>query len=478
MDFKLILLTLVLAVAVLGSITFEFVLKQEPFATAEEYWAQLENHRLTLDVRGHWNYVLSTVDVISYSQAPYFEVPDPYDSGIFKRWIEEHGDDPLVLERVYQSFYETGDWGWAPSLRGIPWVQAAIPIIWAAPSVAIIEPGRTAEVAFVIRELIELLRSPAGWMDYAIIQGWGDPMVRNVQWRAPLLIAEGLYALITGDKEAYGPETVALARGLYEEMLENLSLPLGEGYCGGVACEPNHWFPQCNSMAVLGLAIYDQVFGPDEKHGVLIGEEYRKNYMQFIREHMSDPETGLVYRRWHPFGPQQADKDLSGFANIMVALMVNAFEPEFASNLYQQVRLRYIRRYPFGIGAFMLEVPEKGIRGEVQNPGAWQPGMLGETYLNVFLAWAAAREFDDPETFDGINRFLTNLAHPYFLQAEVRFDETNPDPAGIDDYTVGQLLNMYSGWWLFAKVHLGWRTILEHDWSQNRDADGRLLNNP
>jgi hypothetical protein len=477
-DFKLILLTLVLAVAVLGSITFEFVLKQEPFATAEEYWAQLENHRLTLDVRGHWNYVLSTVDVISYSQAPYFDVPDPYDPGIFKRWIEEHGDDPLALERVYQSFYETGDWGWAPSLRGIPWVQAAIPIIWAAPSVAIIEPGRTAEVAFVIRELIELLRSPAGWMDYSIIQGWGDPMVRNVQWRAPLLIAEGLYALITGDKEAYCPETVALARGLYEEMLENLKLPLGEGYCGGVACEPNHWFPQCNAMAVLGLAIYDQVYGPDEKHGLLIGEEYRKHYMQFIREHMSDPETGLVYRRWHPFGPQQADKDLSGFANIMVALLVNAFEPEFASNLYEQVRLRYIRRYPFGIGAFMLEVPERGIRGEVQNPGAWQPGMLGETYLNVFLAWAASREFDDPETFDGINCFLTNLAHPYFLQAEVRFDETNPDPAGIDDYTVGQLLNMYSGWWLFAKVHLGWRTILEHDWSQNRDADGRPLNNP
>ena len=469
---------LLISALLVALLVFQFVLKQEPFATADEYWSQRENRELTVDVQGHWNYALSTVDVISYSQAPYFDVPDPYDPEIFKRWIDEHGDDPLALERVYQSFYETGDWGWAPSLRGIPWVQAAVPIIWAAPSVAIVEPGRTAEAAFVVRELIELLRSPAGWMDYAIVQVWEDPMVRNVQWRAPLLIAEGLYALMTGDLEAYGPETRALARGLYEEMLRNVELPLGQGFCGGVACEPNHWFPQCNAMAVLGLAIYDRVFGPDEEHGVWLGREYRRQYMRFLKEHMTDPETGLIYRRWHPFGPQQADKDLSGFANVMVALLVNAFEPEFAQNLYEHVRTRYIKRYPLGIGAFMLEVPERDLRGELQNPGAWQPGMLGETYLNVFLAWAATREFDDPKTFDEIHRFLTNLTHPYFLQGEVRFDETNPEPAGIDGFTVGQLLNMYSGWWLFSKVHLGWRTVLDHDWTQNRDEEGRPLNNP
>jgi len=87
----------------------------------------------------------------------------------------------------------------------------------------------------------------------------------------------------------------------------------------------------------------------------------------------------------------------------------------------------------------------------------------------------ASREFDDPATFDQIHRFLVNLMHPYYRQAEVRFDETNPEPSGLEGFTTGQLMNMFNGWWLFAKVHVGWKTILEHDWSRHRDRDGRPL---
>ena len=45
--------------------------------------------------------------------------------------------------------------------------------------------------------------------------------------------------------------------------------------------------------------------------------------------------------------------------------------------------------------------------------------------------------------------------------------------SAIAGYTTRNILNMLSGWWLFAKVHLGWKTIFDHDWSQNRDSPGR-----
>ncbi len=451
---------------------------QKPFATSRDYWAQLKKHKLTVDAAAHWNYALNTVDVISYSQERYFPVPDPYDPEMMKRWADANRWNELALKRVYQAFSSDKDYGWPPSLRGIPWMQAAIAYVWAAPSVAIIEPGRTAEAAFLVREFIELMRSPAGWMDYAIIQNWGEPMRKNVMWKAPLLISEGIYTLMTGDKKTFGPEMRFLARDLYRTQLENMKKPLGEGFSGGVECEPNHWFPQCNSMAVLALALYDRIFGVDPEFGVKIGEEYRKNYMKFIREYMSDPQTGLIYRRWHPYGPQQADKDLSGFANIFVALNLRGLEPEFAENIYREFRKRYIVKLPFGLGAAPLEVPEKSPTGELINPGAQEPGMLGETYLNFFLTWVATREFNDRKLFDNLNKIATNFARPYYIQGEIRFDESHKDPSGVDDRTVGEILNMFSGWWLFAKVHVGWKTILEHDWSKHRDKEGRLLNNP
>ena len=472
----LIIIPLVLFLA--NCATGRFLTKGSPkvFNPAEVYWEQLKNHKLAIDSRCHWNYALNTVDVISYSQEQYFPVKDPYDMTMFKKWVDKYKYNELELKRVFQSFSETGDYGWPPSLRGIPWMQAAVAYVWAAPSVAIIEPGRTAEAAFLVKEFIELMRSPAGWMDYAITQGYGDPMRLNVMWKGPLLMSEGIYTLMTGDTKTYGPEMKAIARNLYKLQLENLKKPLGQGFSGGVECEPNHWFPQCNSMAVLGLAMYDKIFGTDEVFGVKIGEEYRKNYIKFIKEYMSDPKTGLIYRRWHPYGPQQADKDLSGFSNIFVALNLHAFFPEYAEKIYKLFKKYYLVKFPLGMGTAPLEVPERNPAGELTNPGAYEPGMLGETYLNFFLTWVATREFNDKELFHQLHKLAYEVASPYYLQGEVRFDETNKQPSGIDNFTVGQMFNMFSGWWLFAKVHVGWKNIIEHDWSKHKDKNGRLLN--
>ncbi len=470
----------ILLIVVIGTffIVFEFVLKQKPFATAEDYWAQKEKGRLTTDALGHWTYAVNTADVLSYSQDPFFDMPRPYDMEMYRKWVEENRYNEIAIRRVYEGFSQDGDYGWPAELRGTGWLYAAEPFILAAPSVAIIEPGRTAEAVFVLNEFIKLFRSPAVWLDYAITWGYDDPMRDNMMWKGPLLIGESLYALMTGDKDKYGPEAKAIAQNLYELQKKHLRMPLGKGFSGGVECEPNHWYPQCNSIGIIALAIYDRVYGKDEKYGIEIGKAYRENYLKFLKDYMMEPGTYLIYRRWHPYGPQMADKNISASTNIFVSMNLHAFYPDFGKKLYEHVRFNYVRRYPLGIGYAILEVPQKNLRGRIINPASNTPGMLGLSYLNIFAAWVAAKEMGDKETFDGINRFLTNLTHPYFIQGEIRFDETNPEPAGLGKATVGQILNMHSGWWLLAKVHVGWKTILEHDWSKHRDKEGHLLNNP
>jgi hypothetical protein len=62
------------------------------------------------------------------------------------------------------------------------------------------------------------------------------------------------------------------------------------------------------------------------------------------------------------------------------------------------------------------------------------------------------------------------------VEYEIRFDhDENDDPTDVPGFTMGKLFNMFSGWWLLGKVHLGWETIFTHDWSKHRDQDGRLL---
>lgn len=467
---------IIFLIVIIGIIVFEFVLKQRPFADAEAYWAQLKNHKLTIDSLGHWTYAVNTADVLSFSQDPLFDVPKPYDMQMYKKWVDENLYNELAIKRVYQGFSEDGDYGWPAEMRGTGWLYAAEPFMLATPSIAMIEPGKTAEAVFVLNEFIKLYRSPAVWLDYVITWGYDDPMRANMMWKGPLLIGECLYALMTGDKDKYGPEAKAIAENLYELQQENMKKPLGKGFSAGVECEPNHWYPQCNSIGILGLAIYDKVYGKDEKYGIKIGKAYRENYLKFLKKYMMEPGTNLIYRRWHPYGEYQADKNISASTNIFVALNLNAFYPMFAKKLYEHVRFHYVKRYPFGIGYAILEVPEKNLKGRIINPGSDTPGMIGLSYLNIFAAWVAAKEFGDKDTWNGINKFLTNLTHPYFIQGEIRFDETNDSPSGIANATIGQILNMHSGWWLLAKVHVGWKNILEHDWSKHRDKNGRLLN--
>lgn len=235
---------LVLIALVAFVLVLECCIRQRPFADAADYWAQLGKHRLTNDVVGHWNFGMGTVDLISYANKHFFDVGEPYRYEKYTEWCDQFRYDTEALARPGHDFGKDGDYGWPASMRGMGWRYAELGWGWALPSIAIIEPGRTREVAFNLAELAEFHRNPSGWIDYAIYQEWGSPTRENIMWKGPQAMLEGLYELISGDRERFGEEFQTICRDLYGEHLENMAKPVGEGHTAGVCCEANHWFPQ------------------------------------------------------------------------------------------------------------------------------------------------------------------------------------------------------------------------------------------
>jgi len=226
---------------------------------------------------------------------------------------------------------------------------------------------------------------------------------------------------------------------------------------------------------IVGLAIYDKLYGMDEKFGVMLGEVYRRDYMKFVKEYVVNPNTGMLRRTYHRIG-DVAEKFDGAYATAFTAMMVRHWEPEWTNERYQAIRNLYLKELDFDLGAYVVESLPETAEGTLVDTDVDEPGMLGEGAMAIFLVQAAAREFGDAETFDRINKTLSTVMRPKWSESEIRCDlGWFTEDTGIPGFSMGRMYNMFMGWALWAKVHVGWEAILNYDWSKNRDKDGRML---
>lgn len=188
---------------------------------------------------------------------------------------------------------------------------------------------------------------------------------------------------------------------------------------------------------------------------------------------MQNPDNKMLRASFHP-SMDLADKSDSAYASAFVASMLKQWDPEWAQELYNAVRDNYMGNYEYDMGAYVLESLPESAKGKLKDiSSVAEPGMLGEGALAIALMYVASRDFNDAEVFNGINKTITNITRPKWVESEIR--SSDDEPSGIPGFTTGNLYNMFQGWALFAKVHLGWETIIDYDWSKNRDSQGRLM---
>ncbi len=226
---------------------------------------------------------------------------------------------------------------------------------------------------------------------------------------------------------------------------------------------------------IVGLAIYDKLYGTDEKFGVKLGEVYRADYLKFVKEYAVNPNTGMLRRVYHRIG-DVTEKFDGAYATAFTAMMLRHWDPQWTKERYDAIRNLYLKELDFDLGAYVIESLPERAEGTLVDTKIDEPGMLGEGAMAIFLVQAAAREFGDNETYDRINKTIQTVMRPKWTESEIRCDiGENTEDSGIPGFTMGRVYNMFQGWALWAKVHVGWEEILRYDWSQNRDKEGRLL---
>ena len=303
------------------------------------------------------------------------------------------------------------------------WKYSIAFAFYGLPSAIIINPEKTDEYRALMDMMIWAMKSRKVWGDFTD-RGFGtDPIsIQNIMYKGHLNLMYGLYQLSTGDLR-YAREYTWLTGQIAEEMRLH-----HEGIYEGVTCEPNAWFVECNTIGMLSLHVYDKLYGTS----------YTENEIQwsldFIMDRMRDRDTGLFYRYYQP-NHDFVRTDITGYANAWIVTFLNPFLPAEMTEAYQSFK----ENLTVGYGPY----------ASVYNRLSDNPAVDTTAHLFGLLA---AKEFGDHELFGKLRNSIDKMG-----------DLTVDHKRGglVYDHPDNKLIK---GVVLASKLHLGWNTVLDHDW--------------
>ncbi len=316
---------------------------------------------------------------------------------------------------------EFHDWDTADQLL---WRYGIAFASYGMPSIAIIDDQYSDRAGHAMWMMIKKMKSKRVWGDW-IAYGMGDDPISdgNVMYKGHLNLMYGLYQLMTGSEE-FSYEYTWLTNKIIEEMRRHHA----EGKHEGADCEPGRYFAQCNSIALLSLIIYDQLYETS------YSQVEARWTLDFIKNKMTDQEFGFylkMYNTKHDFCYAQQ----SGYTNAWTMTFLRPYEKEYNDSLYPIWKKHFTKT----IGPFAYVKEDK---------------LAGASPLATLTGMIAAKEFEDKKLF----RKLRNSVDRNIYQKEDAYH-----------YVYSNINNpIYNGAILWTKVHVGWETILNHDWGYNK----------
>jgi hypothetical protein len=348
----------------------------------ENYWQPLAKRELQADEFGQWQYV----------------------------------------RNLYKKMDATGDSfsGWDSDQQDM-WKYAIAFLGYGMPSLAMIKPEWHDEITFYFSIMINKMKSKKVWEDWQKYGFGEDPICRhNIMYKGHLNLMYGLYQLMSGD-DRYADEFTWLTQTIVKEIRDSKS----KSY-QGVVCEPNQYFVQCNAIGLLGLYLYDLIYGTNYRSREI------PQTLQFIEERLRDPVTGLYWESYHP-SHDVSVRELSGYTNAWALTVLRIFDPQHYEAVYHKWRDVFVEEWgPF---AYVRETPYGGA-----------------SRIATLFGLLAAKEFGDRELFSQLKYTIDTLG---YLQ---RDGETGQLRFLFADNT---LLN---GMTLAFKLHMGFADIIRHPW--------------
>jgi len=374
------------AFALSALISFASVARPEAIAgrlaSTDDYFSQLDRRSVTPDVNAQLAYMTYT-DFISplYSRGCDFEA-------------------------------------WQP--RGMPNRILKYSLAWYAyglASVAVIDPKLQRFAGHGIDVATAKMRCKEVWGDWADDKFGTDPIKKdNIMYKGHLNMMYGLYQLVTGDK-LYEAENIRLSKIIYGEIKAS---PYA-----GIVCEPDNYFPQCNSVGYLSLWVYDRLHGTNYR-------SVTKAWLQFLEKELIDPKTGAMYVTYHPRSKTVKPWE-SAYTTAWALTMIHGMDRSFAEKYYPNFKQTFV------------EVYDHGTKARVRETTNTTDADGGAGVASTF-ALLLSREMGDKQLFDQLLNHLEPPAQPYINSGILHYKK----PSNL----------LFDELLFISKVHVGFGTLL------------------
>ena len=351
-------------------------------ATTDDYFSQLDKHALTRDVNAQLAYMTFT-DYISplYSRGCDFEA-----------WAPKKMPNRILKYSL----------GW---------------YAYGLTSVALIDPNMRQFAGHAIDITTAKMRCKEVWGDWEDDKFGKDPIKKdNIMYKGHLNLMYGLYQLVTGDK-LYEKENIKLTKIIFNEIK---SSPYA-----GIVCEPDNYFPQCNSVGYLSLWVYDRLHGSNYK-------SVTQAWLKFLEEDLIDPKTGAFWLAYQPVS-KAVKPWVSGYTTAWTLTMIHGMDPAFAERYYPKFKETFV------------EVFDNGTKARVRETTNTMDVDGGSGVASAFTL-LLAKEMGDKQLFDQLLNYLEPPAKPTITSGILHYEK----PSNL----------LFDELLFVSKVHVGFGTIL------------------
>jgi hypothetical protein len=259
-----------------------------------------------------------------------------------------------------------------------------------------------------------------------LVEGWVDPVVgKNVMYSGHLLMMVGLYEMLYRDGRYNVEGTLTFMcrppfRGLgpqdfpydFHKLAEVIEAQFSASHGMGCECEPNGVFVYCNQFALMGLKLYDHVFGTSRSEKLF--KQFKKAWTEksALFKPVGNGQLPVFYAvRQDEVITEGGEENKEAASVVSWGPMLHIWEPEYVESLYPQVIHEVRVKTEAGFGVSLEQFHRTHLEYQ-QKPSMdlVDPMMLG-VHTHGMLGLLAA-EMGDEETKAGLLAHADHTMNP------------------------------------------------------------------
>ena len=253
----------------------------------------------------------------------------------------------------------------------------------------------------------------------------------------------GLYHMVSG-RDMHNGDFHKFAKAIYRKILFNKET-VQEITAIDTVRSRFEMFP--NIMALIALEIHDRQFGTHYS-------DIKDTVIGCLKEKLLDKDTGLFYESYQTgfigyegetvnLKSAWSTKEIKPAVNAMIIAFYNYFEPAEAKKMWKKYKAMFEQ--------YILQINAEDVTDKL---GYSLYTQLAAESEELFTALLAAKEMGDREFFDKIQAHVFEIGEPTTSEGLVFFNNF-----GACQHLMGFFI-------LFARVHVGWKKLFEHEWEK------------